>query len=99
MDDTTSTSCEFSGKQHAEMMEILRHLSKNSHAVEQLFLEGDKVLGTGNNVLRAAWRQDVTERLQFEKDQSRSGMNVCVCVHVRVRVCECACTCIYVQVD
>ena len=43
-------------------------------------MEGECVLGTDNNILRDAWRQDVLERLEFKKDQRRSGMfYLCFC--------------------
>ena len=29
-----------------------------------------------NNALQQAWHQDVTERLEYERDQRRSGMNM-----------------------
>ncbi len=36
--------------------------------------EGDRVLGEDNNCLRLAWQQDVTERLEYERDQSGGGV-------------------------
>ena len=57
------------------MLKLVKELNKNSKAVEELCKHGDKILGTGNNLLRAAWQQDVIERLEYEKDKSSSGMN------------------------
>ena len=45
-------------------------ISRDSRAVEQLCSEADNVLGRENHVLREAWQQDVTDRIQFERDQS-----------------------------
>ena len=33
------------------------------------------MLGSDNNALQQAWHQDVTERLEYEVDQRRSGMD------------------------
>ncbi len=43
-----------------------------SNAVDELLKESDQILGN-DNVLRDAWRQDVSERLEFEKDQQHLG--------------------------
>jgi len=43
---------------------MLKELNKNSKTVNELCKEGDKVLGSDNNILRAAWQQDVVERLE-----------------------------------
>jgi len=37
-----------------------------------------KVIKLDNNLLRAAWQQDVTERLEYEKDQCSTGIK-CGC--------------------
>ena len=66
-------NCDLSDKQHAEMLMLVKELNKNSKAIRELCDDGDKILGTDNNLLRAAWQQDVTERLEYEKDQCSSG--------------------------
>ena len=61
-------------KQHHELLNTVRAIhEKGSKAVEQLCSRGD-VLGEGKNVLREAWEEDVCERLDYEKDQARSGI-------------------------
>lgn len=62
--------CELDNKQHSELLRLVTAINGNSRAIEQLCTEGDKVVGCENNLLREAWRQDVTERIQFEQDQS-----------------------------
>ena len=45
-----------------------QHIQKNgSKTIEELCMRGEILLE--NNLLRAAWHQDVVERLYFEKDQ------------------------------
>jgi len=65
--------CELSDKQHIEMLQMVKELNKNSKAVNELCKQADKVLGSDNNILSAAWQQDVVERLEYEKGQSTSG--------------------------
>ena len=60
--------------QHSELLQIVRCIQKkDSKAIEELCARGDQVLGQENNLLREAWKQDVIERHDFEKDQSKSG--------------------------
>ena len=69
--------CDISDKQHTELLEVVRSMSKNgSKAIEELCAEGDRLLGVDNNSLREVWHQDVVERLECEKDQRKSGMLV-----------------------
>lgn len=49
------------------MLKLVKELAK---AVRELCECGDKILGTENNLLCAAWQQDIIERLENEKDQS-----------------------------
>jgi hypothetical protein len=57
-------------KQHSELLRAVTAISKDSCAIEKLCSEAVEVLGGENNLLREAWRQDVREHIQFEKDQS-----------------------------
>lgn len=61
-------------KQDAEMLKIVKAVNRDSRAIDELCIGGNKVLGSNNNLLRASWQQDVMERLEYEKDQSKSGM-------------------------
>jgi len=47
--------------------------SERVEFVQKLFSEGDCVHGEENNLLRDAWRQDVIECLQYEKNQRKTG--------------------------
>ena len=52
----------------------MRSVHKNGcKAIEELCAEGEQFLGT-DSPLREVWQQDVTERLEFEKDQKRNGL-------------------------
>ena len=59
--------CELPYKQHVEMLQMVKEINKNSKAVNELCKQADKVLRSDNNILRAAWQQDVIERLECEK--------------------------------
>ena len=72
VDALKAYDCDLNEKQHSELLRAITAINRDSRAIEQLCSEADKVLGDNNNLLRAAWQQDVTERLQFEKDQSTS---------------------------
>ena len=61
--------------QHDELLTLVRSVTHGSKAIEELCGRGDKLLGEGRNLLREAWRQDVIERLEYERDQSKSGMH------------------------
>ena len=67
---------DLSDKQHSEMLKVVRAVNRDSRAINDLCTQEDKVIGSDNNLLRAAWQQDVVERLDYEKDQSMSGMHV-----------------------
>ena len=70
----TPYNFEVKDKQHAELLELVRTVhKKGSSAIEELCKKGDKVLGQEQNMLRQAWRQDVIERLEYERDQTKSG--------------------------
>ena len=61
-------------KQHSELMEIVRTVhKKGAKTIEDLCARGEQVLGQDNNLLREAWKQDVLDRLDYEKDQHKSG--------------------------
>lgn len=65
--------------QHNELLTMVRTVSKSdSKAIEELCSKGDKLQGEEKNLLREAWRQDVVERLEYERDQSKSGMSVSI---------------------
>ena len=67
--------CDVSDKQHDELLELVRSINKNgSKAIEDLCAEGDRFLGDVKSPLREVWHQDVVERLEYEKDQRKSGM-------------------------
>lgn len=67
-------NCDFKDKQHAELLQLVRSIHNNgSRIVEELCNQGDQILGQEQNLLRETWRQDVIERLEYEKDQSNSG--------------------------
>lgn len=72
--DLEPYNCVLSDKQHIEMLKLVKELKKNSEAVRDLYKQADEGLGAENNLLRAAWEQDVIERLDYEKDQSSSGI-------------------------
>lgn len=64
-------------KQHCEILDLVQAIEKKgSKTVEELCSQGDAVLGQDNNLLREAWRQDVKERLDYEKDQAKSGKHI-----------------------
>lgn len=66
--------CNINDRQHSELLQIVSAIqSKGSASVQQLICEGESMLGEDNNILKDAWHQDVIERIQFEKDQGRSG--------------------------
>ena len=70
-----------SDKQHEELLELVRSVSENGNkAIEELCTRGDQLLGQECNPLKEVWQQDVTERLQYEKDQKKSGMFTLNCV-------------------
>ena len=55
-------------------MEIVRTVhKKGAKTIEDLCARGEQVLGQDNNLLREAWKQDVLDRLDYEKDQHKSG--------------------------
>ena len=55
-------------------MQLVSTISRSgSKAVQEMIADGDRVLGEEGNALRQAWQQDVTESLEFEKDQSKTG--------------------------
>ena len=56
LDTLTPYDCNLSSKQYAEMLKVVRELNKNSCAVGDLCAKGDNVLGSENNLLRAAWQ-------------------------------------------
>lgn len=62
--------CDLNDKQHNELLRIVSSIGKDSLAIQQLCAEADEVLGVENNLLQEVWQQDVTERIQFERDQS-----------------------------
>ena len=68
--------CDVGEKQHAKLLEFVSTVHNNgSKVINELIEEGGRVLGD-NNVLKDYWHQDVVERrLDYEKDQQRSGMS------------------------
>ena len=70
-------NCDVSDKQHDELMQLVMSVSKSgSKVIQELIDEGDHILGE-NNLLKESWEQDVTERLQFDSDQQKSGEQFC----------------------
>ena len=70
--------CQVNDKQNAELLHLVSEVGKNgSKVIDELIREGDKILGE-DNILRDAWRQDVTERLEYERDQRKSGNTICM---------------------
>ena len=68
--------CIVNNKEHANVQELVSTThKKGSKAIQELISEGEQVLGCDNNALQQAWHQDVTERLEYEVDQRRSGMD------------------------
>jgi hypothetical protein len=62
-------------KQHAELLEIVRSVNhKGSKAIEELCSRGDQLISSECNPLREVWRQDVVERIEYERDQRKNGM-------------------------
>lgn len=69
--------CIVNDKEHANLLELVSTIhKKGSKAIRELISEGEQILGPDNNALQQAWHQDVTERLEYERDQRRSGMNM-----------------------
>lgn len=67
-------NCDLKDKQHTELLQLVSLIHKNgSQVIEELCSQGDRALGQESNLLRDVWHQDVVERLQYEKDQSKSG--------------------------
>ena len=65
-------TCDVSDKQHSEILLLVSSVN-DSKAIQELIEEGDRVLGDEQNALREAGQQDVRERLDYEKDQSKAG--------------------------
>ena len=66
--------CDLSDKQRTELLELVRSVDKNGSRVgEELCAEGDRLLDVDNNPLKEVWHKDVIERLEYEKDQRKSG--------------------------
>ena len=62
-------------KQHAELLQIVCSVNeKGNKAIEKLCSRGDQILSSECNPLREVWRQDVIERLEYERDQKKNGM-------------------------
>lgn len=73
---TPQFDCDLKDKQHTELLQLVKAIDKHgSKTIEDLCAQGDKVLGE-DNVLREVWKQDVVERLHYEKDQRKSGTYV-----------------------
>jgi len=80
-------NCELSDEQHSEMLELVKTVNKNKKAVNELCKRGDDILGgTENNLLCAAWHQDVTERLEYEKDQATSGNAIVIFLYTAITI-------------
>ena len=63
--------------QHNELLTMVGSVNRSgSKAIEELCSRGDELLGEGKNLLKEAWRQDVIERLEYEK--SKSG--ICILI-------------------
>ena len=76
--------CNVNEQQHEKLLQLVSAIhEKVSASVDELIMEGERALGTDNNILRDAWWQDVLERLEFEKDQRRSGMFYLVLCNVQ----------------
>ena len=56
------------------MLKLVKELNKNSNTIRELYECGDRILGSENILLYVAWQQDVTERIEYEKDQCSSVM-------------------------
>ncbi len=67
----TQFDCDLKDKQHAELLQLVH--KNGTKTIEELCAKGERLLGQDNNLSRKAWHQDVVERLEFEKDQWRSG--------------------------
>ena len=64
--------CTVSDKQNDELMQLVEAVnSTHSKVIEELIEEGNRQLGE-NNLLHDSWRQDVTERLNFDSTQQKS---------------------------
>ena len=78
----TRFDCEVSEKQHDELLKMVTSINdKGSKALKELIAEGENRLELQpnqsqpleSNLLKESWKQDVLERLSFEKDQQKSG--------------------------
>ena len=65
MKGNAAYDCDLNDKQH--MIQLVRELNRNPRVIDELCEEGERLSGDGNNVLRAAWQQDVIERLSLIK--------------------------------
>ena len=67
--------CDVSDEQHAEPLDFVSSVYKNgSKVIKELIEEDNWILGD-KNVLKDPWHQDIVERLDYERDQQRSGMS------------------------
>ena len=66
------STCDVSDKQHSEILQLVSSVN-DSKAIQELIEEGDRVLGYEQNALWEAWQQDVLERLDYKKDQTKAG--------------------------
>ena len=74
LSSVTNFDYDVGDKQHAELLEIVRTISRDGNkAIDELCSKGDQLLGEDNNPLREVWHQDVIERLEYEKDQRKAG--------------------------
>ena len=71
---TVTFDCCLKDKQHTELLHLITAIEKHngSKIIEDLCAEGDRILGE-SNVLRDVWKQDVLDRLEYERDQHKSG--------------------------
>ena len=62
-------------KHHSRLLELVHLVSeRDGDVIEGMCSKGDQVLLCDENPLREVWYQDVTERLQYERDQRKNGM-------------------------
>lgn len=70
-------------KQHNELLQIVKEIQrKGSESIKELIKKGQQAQG---NMLEEAWKQDVMDRIEFEKDQRKAGTQLgtqfVICMH------------------
>ena len=57
---------------HEQLLTLTSQIHQNSKAELEVLLHESEAQGKGD-LLKEAWKQDVKERAEFNKDQTKSG--------------------------